>query len=90
MFVDPLDFGVPPQIFALKNLQKLWLEYLAISKLSDRFGDLTQLRSIHVSNNPRLDSVSPQVANLTDLEGEGTIMITIKRNQLSLLPVDFW
>jgi hypothetical protein len=61
--------GIPIEIFSLHNLEVLSLQNLLIKSVPDNIQSLTKLRSLVLMHNHVLDSLSPQVANVSGLEG---------------------
>ncbi|KAL5014229.1 hypothetical protein ScPMuIL_008499 [Solemya velum] len=50
--------GIPPPVFQLTGLQKLNLSYQCLKSVPDNIKELSDLKSLDVSNNPDLETIS--------------------------------
>ena len=55
-------------IFSLKTLQQLDLSFQGLDKVTSHIGELTDLKEINLSHNPKLKSIASEVGSLMHLK----------------------
>jgi len=61
--------GFPLEIFALTSVKRLNISFHGLRQLPPHIRQLTALRKLNVSNNPLLESLPSELAELPHLEG---------------------
>lgn len=67
---DTAEGCLPDDIFELRNLEELELQYQAITTISSRIGQLRALRTLNLSHCLRLESLPGALGELLNLQSK--------------------